>query len=320
MSDQALIVRPDDIPIRFDPDVLDEAAAGFAAAAKSAATRRAYAVGWVDFTAWCEGQGAGVMPADARTVARYLTHLAGLGRSVSTIDQRAAAIACAHRALGHDAPTSREEVRAVLTGIRNTLGRRPDKKQALTADLVAKVVRKIALDLVGLRDRAMILLCFGAALRRSELVGLDVGQVDFHRKGLLLRLGRTKTDQAGEGRTVAVPDGKLKVPDAVEAWIKGASIAAGPLFRGCDRGRLATAALSDGQFARILKTRCAAAGLDPAAFSGHSCRRGFATTAGDLGADLRLTANHMRHAKLETTMGYMEDGDLFRNNAGKGFL
>lgn len=320
MSDQALIVRPVGLPDGPAPDHLDEAAAGFAAAAKSAATRRAYASAWSDFTTWCAEQGAEPVPASARTVARYLTHLAGIGRTISTIDQRAAAIACAHRTLGHEPPTSREEVRAVLTGIRNSIGRRPDKKQALTVDLVTKVVRKIGQDLPGLRDRAMILLCFGAALRRSELVALNVEQLEFHRKGLLLRLGRTKTDQAGEGRTVAIPDGKLKVPDAVEAWLKAAGIKSGAIFRGCDRGKVAVTRLTDGQFARMLKTRCAAAGLDPNLIGGHSPRRGFATTAGDNGADLRLTANHMRHVKLETTMGYMEDGDLFRNNAGKGFL
>ncbi len=93
---------------------------------------------------------------------------------MSTIDRHAAAIGYGHRLAGHDAPTSAEEVRAVLTGIRNSLGRPPVQKKALTDDLVAKVVRKIPRDLTGLRDRAMILLCFAAALRRSELVALDV--------------------------------------------------------------------------------------------------------------------------------------------------
>ena len=320
MSGRAVIVHPGASLADVERDLLDDAAAGFAAASKSAATRRAYASDWRDFTSWCASQDAEPVPAQPRTVVRYLTHLAGLGRAVTTIDRRAAAIACAHRTLGHDAPTGREEVRAVLTGIRNTLGRRPTKKQALTADLVAKVVMRIGSDLAGTRDRAMILLCFGAALRRSELVGLDVGDLEHHRRGLLVRLGRTKTDQAGHGRTVAVPDGKLRVPDAVRAWIEAADITDGPLFCGCDRNRLSAGRLTAGQFARTLKVRCAAAGLDPDLIGGHSPRRGFATSAGEVGADLRLTAKHMRHAKLETTVGYMEDGELFRSNAGKGFV
>lgn len=300
---------------------IDAAAAKFAAAATSVRTRQAYLGGLRDFAAWCSDFDLAPLPALPQTVARYLTDLAERGRSVSTIDQRAAAIAFAHSKAGHDSPTRTEEVRRVLAGIKRTVDRRPAKKQALTADLVAKVVKKIpARDPRGLRDRALILLCFGAALRRSELVALTVDQLDFQRRGLLVRLGRTKTDQTGEGRTVAVPDGKLKVGEAVRAWLDAAEITSGPVFRGFERGALMDGALSPGQFARMLKGRCAAVGLDPKLIGGHSPRRGFATSAGDLGADLRHTARHMRHAKLETTLGYMEDGDLFRESAGKGFL
>lgn len=320
---EVVIVHPAGVPASVGapaPDPLDDAVAGFAAASRSAATRTAYLSGLRDFAAWCTLDGSAALPATPRTVARYITHLAGLGRTVSTVDQRAAAIAYAHRLAGHDAPTATEEVRSVLAGIRNTLGRRPSKKKALTADLLAQVVKKIPTDMVGLRDRAMILLAFGAALRRSELVALDVADLEQHRRGLLVRLGKTKTDQTGQGRSVAVLSGKLKVPEAVAAWLAASGIDAGPVFRGLDRGQLAPDRLTGGQFARILKARCAALGIDPASIGGHSLRRGFATSAGDMGADLRRTAGHMRHTKLETTMGYMEDGDLFRENAGKGFM
>ena len=318
-----IIVHPGstDLSREIVPDHLDEAASLFASASKSLATRRAYHFDWQDFTAFCTLDNAVAAPAESRTLCRYFAHLASLSRAATTINRRAAAIAFAHRALGFEAPTGREEVRAVLAGIRNQTGRRPEKKQALTAELLTKVVRKIKPDgLIATRDRALLLLCFGAALRRSELVGLTVADLDFDRKGLLVRLGKTKTDQIGKGRSVAVLDGKLRIPEAVKDWLIAGKIVDGPVFRAVDGDRVAARGISAEHFVRIVKTRCAAAGLDGSAFSGHSCRRGFATTAGDIGADLRLTANHMRHAKLETTMGYMEDGDLFRNNAGKGFL
>lgn len=286
----------------------------------SAATRLAYASDWRDFVQFCANDNVDPLPATSRTVARYLTHLAGLGRSVSTIDRRAAAIACAHRVKGCDSPTGLEEVRLVQSGIRNALGRAPVRKKALTVDLVVQVVRRIKPDLTGLRDRALILLCFGAALRRSELVALDADDLDFRRKGLLVRIRRAKSDQQGRGATVAVLNGKMKIPAAVQAWTTAAGIAEGPVFRGCDRNRLADARLTAGQFARIVKARCAAAGIDPALVSGHSPRRGFATTCGDEGADLRLTQRQMRHAKLDTTLIYMEDGELFREHAGQSFL
>lgn len=304
-----------------EPDDLDRASARFAAASKSAATRRAYASDWRDFYAWSLDQNAEALPATGRTIGRYLTHLAGLGRSVSTIDRRAAAIASVHRAAGLDSPTGHEVVREILTGIRTTLGRAPNRKKALTADLVMQVVRRIGgRDLAAIRDRALILLSFGAALRRSELVGLAVTDLEWHRRGLMVRLRRSKTDQAGEGQSVAVLNGKLKIPAAVRAWLDAAGIDGGPVFRGCDRGKVSPAALTAGQFARILKARCAAAGLDPDAFGGHSPRRGFATSAGDEGADIRMIATTMRHVKLETTAGYIEDGDLFRKNAGAGVV
>ena len=305
-----------------DVDRLDAAARQYRIASKSKATLKAYLSDFHDFTVFCSDFDLQSMPASPETVGRYLADLPARGLVVSTVNRRAAAIAYVHRAKGHDSPNGSESVRAVLTGIRNTHGARPTKKKALTADLVAKVVKKIpAKGSRHIRDRALILLAFGAALRRSELVALEVDQVERHRKGLLVRLGRTKTDQAGQGASVGVPDGKLKIGDAVFAWIEAAGIVAGPIFRGFDQaGAMMPEHLSAGHFARVLKARCKAAGLDPDLFSGHSPRRGFATDAGDAGADLRHTARHMRHAKLETTLGYMEDGDLFRESAGKGFL
>ncbi len=111
------------------------------------------------------------------------------------------------------------------------------------------MVKRIGTDLAGRRDRALILLCFGAALRRSELVALDVADLETHRRGLLVRIARAKTDQAGQGRTVAIPDGKLKIPAAVRHWLEIAGITEGPAFRGCDRGRLSPDRLTAGQFA-----------------------------------------------------------------------
>lgn len=295
-------------------------ARAFRAASKAQATRTAYARDAAHFATFCGARGLCARPAEPETVCAYLSAEALRGLSVASIDRRAAAIAYAHRLVELDPPTSSLQVKATLQGIRNTLGRAPVKAQALTWDLVLQVVRRIpARELAGLRDRAMILLAFGAALRRSELVALDVEDLEFQRRGLLVRIGRSKTDQQGRGQSVAVPHGKLKVPAAVEAWISAATLTTGPVFRGVDRGRLLDR-LSAGQFARVLKARAEAAGLDPSRIKGHSPRRGFATSAGDAGADLRTTARQMRHAKLETTMGYMEDGELFRAHAGAEFL
>jgi integrase len=297
------------------------AGADFAQASKSPATRRAYDADWRDFSAWCARAGRVPLPADALTAVAYFGELARRGLKCSTIDRRAASIAFYHRLADADPPTASEKVRVVLQGIRNTLGRKPAKKQALTVDLLVKVVRKIKPDaLSGLRDRAILLLAFGSALRRSELVAIDVSDLMRHRRGLLIEIRRSKTDQQGRGHQVAIPNGKLKIAEAVEAWRAAAGITDGALFRGVDRGKVSPGPLSDKQFTRILKARCAAAGLDPDAFGGHSTRSGFATSADEAGADLSDIARQMRHAKLETTRGYIQEGELFRNHAGKGIL
>ena len=145
--------------------VFDEAlAAGldYAKASKSAATRRAYGADWGDFRSWCASTGCSPMPAEVETAIAYLGELAQRGLATSTIDRRVAAIAYFHRLAGQDPPNASEKVRAVLQGVRNTLGRRPRKKRALTVELLVKAVRKIKPDLVGLRDRALLLVAFAS--------------------------------------------------------------------------------------------------------------------------------------------------------------
>lgn len=146
-----------------------EAAAAFAQAGQAGATRRAYASDFDHCAAWCSGVGLASLPARPETVASYLAHLAGAeGLKASTIARRVAAIADHHRRGAHEPnPTRATAVAEVMAGIRSTLGTRPAKKAALTADLIAKVLRKLPADTpIGLRDRALILIAFAAAPRR----------------------------------------------------------------------------------------------------------------------------------------------------------
>ena len=149
-------------------EVAAEAAAEFIAASKADATRRAYASDWRDFTTWCAAHQQADLPAAPATVAAYLGALASGGAKVSTVRRRCAAIGDAHQRGGHDNPAAHPGVKATLAGIARTLGAPPVKKAALTADLVATALRRIPQDLAGLRDRALILIGFAAALRRSN--------------------------------------------------------------------------------------------------------------------------------------------------------
>lgn len=176
-------------------------------------------------------------------------------------------------------------------------------------------------DLAGLRDRALLLLGFAGALRRSELIALNVADVSRHRQGALIIVRRGKTDQTGQGLTKAVPHGKkLKAIEALDAWLAAAGITEGPIFRAVHGTTVLEHRLTAGQVARIIKKRCAAIGLDPKLFSGHSLRSGFITSAAEHGASLSKIADQAGHSKLDTTRAYVQVQDAFRDHSGRKFL
>ena len=159
-------------------------------------------------------------PGFAETCAAYIAHCADSGLKISTIQRRAAAIAYAHRLAGEMSPLGLEAVKIVMRGVRQTIGVAAQGKRPLTADLVAKVSRKLPDTLAGKRDRALIVLGFAAALRRSELVDLKVEDVEPTAEGAFLHIRRSKTGQEGQGARIAVPSGgKLKPLEALDAWL-----------------------------------------------------------------------------------------------------
>jgi integrase len=178
-------------------DVLARAAS-YAEASASPATRRAYASDLRDFAAWCAGNGACPRPADPLDVARYLAALADGGLKASTIARRTAAIGYAHASANLPNPASSKPVRAVLSGIRRRIGTAVERKAPITARTLNLLFKRVPDTLRGKRDRALLALGFAAALRRSELVGIDVADLERVDGGLFVHLGKTKTDQEGK--------------------------------------------------------------------------------------------------------------------------
>jgi site-specific recombinase XerD len=299
-------------------------AARYALAEKADATRAAYRGDFLKFVEWrrvaCV---SAAFPASAGEVAGYLAHCADAGLSVSAIQRRAAAVSHAHKQLGFEPPTSSDLVKSVLRGIRRTLGVAPNAKAAATADIVAKMVKRIPETLAGKRDRALILLGFAAALRRSELVALDVGSIERVHGGILARLGKSKTDQEGRGAEVPVPQGfKLKTIEALDAWLCAADLREGPIFRRIGKGdRLTADRLTDQSVALIIKKWALRAKLDPRLFSGHSLRAGFVTSAlSGKTVDLFKIMDVTRHKSVDTLRKYDRRAKAFVGHAGKGFL
>jgi site-specific recombinase XerD len=301
------------------PQELIDSARRYADNSRAANTLRAYRSDWKQFAAWCDAQGLAVMPAAPQTVAAYITALADEGLAAGTIGRRLTAIGQAHANQSQQFDAKHPLIRATLSGIRRTLGTAQTPQQALLTEDVRAMVLALPGGLLGQRDRALLLVGFAAALRRSELVGLDAEDLGFEQAGMVLTLRRSKSDQEGQGQTVAIPYGRHDSTCpvlAMKAWLDASGITAGPVFRAVDRhGNVADARLSDRAVVNIVKRAAAAAGLDPADYAGHSLRSGMATSAARAGASERSIMDQTRHRSVAMVRRYIHRGQMFTDNA-----
>ncbi len=297
----------------------------YAASAKSPATRRAYGRHWAAFSAWCAASLLPALPAASATVALYASSLAGAGRKVATIEQAMAAITAAHGAAGYPSPRDDRNLRATLRGIRRSLRTAQREASPVLAEHLHRFLAALSTSTrQGLRDRALLLVGFAGAFRRSELVALEMGDVTFTISGLEVRLRSSKTDQEGRGRLVALSYSGNPAACPVRAlrgWLDAAGVSEGPLLRKVDRyGNVGVRALSDKSVSDIVKRCCAAVGLDPAAFSGHSLRAGFVTQAKLKRKDEAAIMRQTGHRSIAMVRKYDRRADLWRDNASAGLL
>jgi site-specific recombinase XerD len=290
----------------------------YVAASRAENTTRAYRTGWAQFTAWCDEHGVKALPAGSETVACFVADLAKAAKP-ATIDARLAAISAAHRAAGYDSPTAAEPVRLVRRGVRRTLGTAQRRVRPIMVADLRKMIEGLDTGVAGCRDHALLLLGFAGALRRSELVGLDVEDVTKGPDGLTVHLRRSKTDQEGAGRTVGIPYGSNPSTCPVRAWrawLEASGIMEGPAFRSVNRhGRIGATRLTAQAVALVLKRHAFRAGLDPGEVAGHSLRAGLATSAAEAGIPERVIADQTGHKGTVTLRRYIREGSLFRENA-----
>jgi site-specific recombinase XerD len=316
-----LIVRPaSDVALLPEAEV--GAAREFIANQVAPATLRAYRTDARMFSEWCEARGVSALPASPETVATYLSALATEGAKFSTIARRCAAIKFLHETADRESPTTARLVRSTLAGIRRTIGVAQVKKAPATATRLVEMIRLCPTTLAGMRDRAMLLLGFAGAFRRSELVALRVEDLQEASGGLRVTIRRSKTDQDGAGQEIAIARGDVHCPVlAVKAWMQAAGIADGYVFRPFARnGRVLERQLSDRAVANLVKAYAERAGFRVEDFSGHSLRAGAVTTAAESGAPLLKMAELSRHKSMEVLRGYVRSADLFKNHALGGVL
>lgn len=312
-------------------DDIGRTAAEFARRARAPATESAYASDWADFSDWCNAAERVALPAEPITVGAYLSDRSGVLR-VSTLNRRLAAIAAMHRLAGFGIDCKRPEIALVMAGIRRTYGSRQIAKRAILTEDLRRIVRKMPVHTPGgCRDRAVLLIGFGAAMRRSELVALDLDDITITQDGVTILVRRSKTDQDGSGREIGIPRSR-KSPTcpvaAIETWlvligelknspIGGRDRIENALFTRIDHGKITSARLTGRAVAEIVKRAVKRVGIDPAKVAGHSLRSGFATSAARGGADLAAIMAQTGHKNADVARRYIQAGKIMQNPASK---
>lgn len=275
-------------------------------------TRRAYASDIARFLRW-----GGTIPATADLVARCLADQS-TSYAVASLTRMVAALSKAHTALGLEDPTKHPLVRSIMQGIRRTHGVAQRQARPILRDDLFTMLDRLGARPKDVRDKAILLVGFATALRRSELVTLDAEDIDVTPQGMMITVRRSKTDQEGHGRQIAVPPGRMRYCPvrAMSEWLALASIEEGAIFRGIDKyGHILGNRLSGEAVSYVVKSRLEAVGYDPADFSGHSLRAGFVTAAAMAGAPshkIRETTGHRSEASLAR---YIRQVELFHDPA-----
>ncbi len=277
----------------------------FRAASKAHETKRALEKNWRAFEAWCLASGSEPFPCRPETLEAYLVRLADQGLKAASIDQARWAVNARHKLNELPAPGDTERVKVVMAGIKRTIGSRQSQKAALTIDHLRQVPFRD--DLNGKRNKALLLVGFAAGLRRSELAGLRVEDLEAIPDGLRLHIDRSKTDQEGRGEWVDIVPSVT--PDccpvnSLREWISAGDITKGALFPSINRWGRCGGRLSTVSIGKIVKWAAMACGMDPDQFGGHSLRAGCATYLLDKGVPLNVVAKQGRWKRHDTVLRY----------------
>lgn len=317
----------------LDSVPLTESETEYVEAARAANTLRGYRSDWNEFNRWCADHGQAPLPAAASTITGYLSDLAKAGAKIGTMSRRLSALKFVHQLNNLSDPTANARVLAVWEGIRRTHGAPPEQSAPLMPPELFDVLaacpstktwktkgRAPEPDLAGARDKALLLVGFVGALRRSEIAALHLEHIDEHPNGLVLTLPRSKTNQHGaQAELVVLPRGgnPERCPVAnLETWLELAAIKSGPVFQSVTKGNKPTGrALHPESINTLIQNAITRAGIDPLPYSAHSLRAGFITYAHLRGSSDRAIAHQSRHRSLATIGGYVRINNAWTDNA-----
>jgi len=314
--------------------LLTEGAREFIGHSTRANTRRAYAAQWRAWEAWTASQGMPAAPANVVDVANWLAERAARGAGLSTLRVAVAAVKTATEAKGFALDTKAAVITRTLRGIGNATARLPRQAEPLRGLEILEIIDALGPAPIDRRDAALLAAGYVFALRRSELVGLDLetlgngtGVLRITPRHVEIAFARSKTCRDGEPETVVIPrDQNFQAVAAIEAWLRIANVHPGePIFRSIRKGGGIGGRLTAGSVAGIIKIRAGEAyvrrGLAPEKaaveaerYSAHSLRTGLCVSAAEAGADLRSIASVTRHRSLTMPARYAAKADALRTS------
>ncbi len=277
---------------------------------KSLNTIRAYRSDFRDFKDFCDRNKLSSLPTNPKILAIYMTHISKNSK-FSTLKRRLASIKVIHKAKGHYLDIKHPLIVENLLGIKRKIGSYQKAKKPILINDLKLIIKAINQSdekfLKKLRDKSLILIGFAGGFRRSELVDLNIEDIEFVSEGVKIFVKRSKTDQSGEGLIKAIPffiNEELCPVKALKSYINQKSINKGKLFE-----------ISDKSVALIIKKYVELAGLEKNKYSGHSLRSGFATSTAEMGAEERSIMAMTGHKSNQMVRRYIKEADLFKNNA-----
>jgi site-specific recombinase XerD len=251
----------------------------------------------------------------------------------ATVRRRLALWSSLHRWRGLEGPFSAPAIRNALRLAIRAADRPRARKSAsaITRDILDQLLATCGRGrAVDLRDRALLLLAFGSGgRRRSEIARLKLDDLERREPVpadtatpdgealpvLAIRLRRTKTSSADAGESVLVVGRPV---EALRAWLAYSTVDAGPVFRRIDKwGNIGAVALDPQSVNAMIKSRCAAAGLDPEQFSAHGLRSGYLTEAARAGVPLPEAMQQSRHRSVQQAARYYNEGEIARGRAAR---
>lgn len=304
--------------LKADLDAVYKRAQDLTRMARSENTRRSYRTGFNQYETWCQGVGVEVLSGDPGTVALFLSMLS-LKVRPTTLQARLAAISVAHKLAGKKLDTSHEAIKMVMRGAAREKGLAPVRQaRAIHYNVLPAFVDTFGDSPLEVRNKAILLIGFGGALRRSEIAALELKDVKMDKEGLTLTLPRSKADRLGLGQAVFVarhPTKRLCPLVVLKSWLRHRGSIEGPLFLRANRNEtFRDVGISDQTVNRIVKGAAKRLGVAPSAYSGHSLRAGLATSAADAGCDLKAIMLQTRIRSAAQATKYVRDSEARRNS------